>query len=332
MNDGVGQCHTGLKNPRIDVHRHCFTPAWTDALKRWAGAGGSAEAQLRFAASWRVDDVVRDMDLHHIDGALLSLPNPGVDLHPGEPIKDRDLARRSNIEGARLVERHTDRLGFLAAVPMGESDAAVQELAFALEELGADGVCLYTSAGTTHIGDDCTLRILEELDQRAATVLVHPSTPQCCSAIPGLRPGLLELPFDTTRAIARLHGSGVLTRLTRLKLIFCHGGGAAPFLAGRLALIGGPAFAQAPLLDHPNIFLDTALTLDPDVLALISRVVSPDNIVLGTDHPFASTDDHLAAIEQAYGEFAPHVCGSNATRIFPALAKRGMCGGRSVTL
>lgn len=330
MKDGTRRM-TELIDPRIDVHRHFFTPAWTEAVKDWVNVGGSAEAQLRFSERWRVEDVVNDLDAHRIDAALLSLPNPGVDIHPTDLSRNLTLARCCNIEGAKLVERYPDRLGFLAAVPMGEPQAAVEEIAFALDELGADGICLYTSAGAVHIGDDLSLPVLEELDRRAATILVHPSAPLCCGAMPGLRPGLLELPFDTTRAIARLHASGVLDRLTRLKLIFCHGGGAAPFLAGRLALIGGPAFAQASILDHPNVFVDTALTVDATTLALISRVVGSDRVLLGTDHPFGATDIHLEAIERAYADAATGVCGCNAARIFPDFAIRGAVGGRSVS-
>jgi 6-methylsalicylate decarboxylase len=46
---------------------------------------------------------------------------------------------------------------------------------------------------------------------------------------------LYEFPFDTTRALANLAYSGTLERWPAIRLQLAHLGGAAPFLAHRLA-------------------------------------------------------------------------------------------------
>jgi hypothetical protein len=93
---------------------------------------------------------------------------------------------------------------------------------------------LYTNYNGLYLGDPALDPILDELDRRASTVFVHPTSPEPVVDL-GLSAPAIEYPFDTTRAIANLLIKGSRKRHPNIKFIFGHGGGTLPFLADRLS-------------------------------------------------------------------------------------------------
>jgi predicted TIM-barrel fold metal-dependent hydrolase len=70
--------------------------------------------------------------------------------------------------------------------------ASLAELERALDQLDLDGVALPTHAEGHYLGDARLAPLLEALDERAATVFVHPTSPCCFEsfglALPAPRP------------------------------------------------------------------------------------------------------------------------------------------------
>src|SRR5262249_28504605 len=143
------------------------------------------------------------------------------------------------------------RFGTLAALPLPDVDAALAELAYALDQLKMDGVCLLSSVGERYLGDPLFDPLLAELDRRGTPVFIHPHQPRSSQqAHLALPAALVEYVFDTTRVVASLLVSGRLERYPHVSFILSHAGGAVPYVAARLAiglqaLQGKPADAPA---------------------------------------------------------------------------------------
>ena len=152
---------------RIDVHFHHIPPFYSEAVY----AVGRGPAIGRYP-EWTPQIALEVMDAHGIAVALTSLAQPGVGFGTQESAER--LARRCNDYAAELMARWPSRFGAFATVPMGRTDGALNEVAYALDTLGFDGVSLFASYGEKFLGDKEFDRLLEMLDARGAVVFVHP--------------------------------------------------------------------------------------------------------------------------------------------------------------
>ena len=120
-------------------------------------------------------------------------------------------------------------------MPLPDVDAALDELEYAYDSLGFDGVVLYSSQGGRYLGDPSFDPLFEELERRKAVVFIHPTTlPPGADGLT-IPFGVAEFTFDTTRAVANMLYSGTLERYTSIRYIVSHAGGAIPYLAWRIA-------------------------------------------------------------------------------------------------
>jgi predicted TIM-barrel fold metal-dependent hydrolase len=303
--------------PVIDVHHHMFPAALMAAL---AAAGVERIGGEPAPRSWTPEESLRLMDRQGIDAAILSLPIPLAAVRGSRRAR---LARAINEFGAECVRRRPARFGFLAALPLPDVDAALEELRHALDDLGADGVALLTNHGGIYPGDRRLDPLYEELDRRGAVVFLHPTMPPDADA-----PSALELPFETTRAVASLLVSRRLDRAPYVRHIVTHCGRTTSLAEPDIQEIVG--VMEAARRDAPDqleaLHQDAALSSDARVLCALIGLVPPGSLLLGTDLPMArETGVHvtLGGIERL-DELAPEardgVRATNAARLFPRLA------------
>ncbi len=257
-----------------------------------------------------------------------SVSTPGV-----EPAENRSeaqvLARDLNEFSAELARDHPGRYGFYACLPLPDVDAALAELDYAQNTLGADGVCLHANTGGRYLGDPALDPLFDELQRQAAVVFVHPS------ALPGPQPRgvpayAADFLLDTVRAALALARSGTLERCPDVKLILSHGGGFLPYAAARLS---GLAAQEDPETGHGDValgfqrlqrlYLDTALTSSIYSMPSLSAWAPPDRILYGTDYPFAPAQVvglFTAALDQYEDVDHDAIARRNALALFPRLA------------
>jgi predicted TIM-barrel fold metal-dependent hydrolase len=312
---------------RIDVHSHILPKEYVASL---ASIGVTSSGGIPFP-EWNADATIARMDKNGVATAMTSISAPGV--YFGDEGFARDMARRCNEILARLVSDNPRRFGAFAVLPLPDVDAALNELAYALDTLGLDGVGLLTSVGDRYLGDPAFDPVFEELNRRKAVVYTHPNIPPG-SDVPKLNwpAPLVEFIFDTTRAVANLVLHGTLERYPDVPLILSHAGGAVPFIAGRIALADGNPLAREVLPKGviaylKSLYYDTALSATPYAFPSLRQLADVSHILFGSDYPFAPEPDSwmgkTAEGVKNYGGFDQEellaVERENARRIFPRL-------------
>jgi predicted TIM-barrel fold metal-dependent hydrolase len=308
----------------IDLHHHFAPPAWVSDVR---GKPLLQPANTR----WTPEQSIEDLDRSGVAAAVVSITNPG--LWFGDPAQSQRLARACNDYGAKLVQDHPARFGLFAAMPLPNVDATLKEIEYALDTLKADGVGLFTSYGGMWLGNPSFRPVMEELNRRKAVVTVHPTAADCCrnlSYAPGIGPGTIEYGTDTTRAIIGVAFSGDATRFPDIRFIWSHAGGSAPFLAGRIDGASGNAREALPngfIAAARRFYYDTAGAANRGALTSLMQLVTPSQIVFGTDFPPGGTSASVAKALTDTGLFSADDLQSvgrrNALSLLPRLDRDG---------
>ncbi|WP_329264905.1 amidohydrolase family protein [Streptomyces pseudovenezuelae] len=313
---------TGL----IDVHAHHLPDFY---VERATAAGHALPDGMAGWPSWSVRDHLDLMDRNGIETAMLSLSSPGV--HFGDDKAARLLARRVNEYTAELARDHRGRFGTFVSLPLPDVGGTLEEIAYAYDQLAADGVALLTHTHGMYLGDARLEPVFAELDRRGAVVFLHPTSPVCWeqSALGRPRP-MVEYIFDTARTVTDLVMAGVLTRHPNLRVIVPHCGGAIPVLADRInefMHLFVPS-QEAPPRDAVeqlrSLHYDMAGTAFPRQVPALLKLVDPDRVLFGSDYcwtPAPLADAHIAALDTAAppaeGTTWRSLTTANALRLFP---------------
>jgi aminocarboxymuconate-semialdehyde decarboxylase len=129
--------------------------------------------------------------------------------------------------------------------------------------------------------------------------------------------------FDTTLALARMFYDGFLDRYPNLKLIAAHGGGALPYLVGRLDICHekiptcGGRTKEPPSDAMRRIYVDSVV-FRQEALELAVAVCGPENVLYGSDYPHNIGDmaGCLSRVDALASDTRNRVRGENALRIF----------------
>jgi len=314
---------------RIDVHHHIVPTDYVSALARLGITGGGGMPFPR----WDPAGALEMLDRQGIAAAVTSISSPGV--HFGDAAAARDLARRCNELSARLVSDHPSRFGAFAVLPLPDVKNALVELEHALDALRLDGVVLLSSQSDgRYLGDPLFDEVMAELERRAAVVFVHPTVPKTSEALRLEVPGYVaEFTFDTTRAAINLIWTGAVERHPHVRFVLAHAGGTTPYLAQRLTAMSLSAEfrARAPRGVQyylQRFFYDTALSASPNALRSLQELVGPEQILFGSDFPFAPEPiarvsiEGLARYDGFDGAARERIERANALSLLPRLAAR----------
>lgn len=283
---------------RIDIHHHILPPDYVEAI------GSSRISRLLVSGktpAWTPQHSIEAMDRSGIEKAITSLSAPNVWFDDVD--HTRALTRRCNEFGARVREDHPKRFGMFASLPLPDIDGALREIAYALDELKADGVTMLTNYDGRYPGEPEFSPVFEELHRRGAVVHFHPAESPDKSPHPLPIPAAtLDFPFETTRAVTSLLVSGTLTRSRNIRFIFSHAGGTIPFLAERIARLEmRPGFREkipdGAMFELKRLFFDTALSANPLIFSTLLKFVSHEQVLFGSDYPYAPEATMVATVK-----------------------------------
>ena len=322
----------------IDVHTHMLSKEWLALLEKHGKprytvkpvAGGLRAIHLEgspfmtpvpnmFDWEARIDN----MDKARVDLAVVSLTCPNV-YWGGEKVSIQ-AARHMNDEFARAQKKWPHRIRWFASLPWQYPKAALLELKRAVKA-GAVGVMVIANVSGRHLTDPLFDPIWKAIDDAKLPVLVHPGAPPGSSEL-GMHEFQLSAPigftFDTSLAVSRMILSGFFDRYSKLKIIAAHGGGALPFLVGRLDICWDniPA-ARSKTTERPSnymrqIYADSVV-FRQDALNMAVSVFGTDNVLYGSDYPHTIGDMKgcLSRVDALPGDVREKVRGDNAERIF----------------
>jgi aminocarboxymuconate-semialdehyde decarboxylase len=191
---------------------------------------------------------------------------------------------------AEIQRDYSGRIYGMAMVPLPYGRAAAAELARASRALGLRAVQIITNYNGRDLDDPEFLPFFERAEELQTLVLVHPDLRDELSWLGKYYlQNLIGNPVETTTAIGSLIFGGVLERFPRLKVVLAHGGGVAPYLAGRWR--HGHAHRAEPRAKFSGSVEETlhriyfdSIVYEPRVLEFLVAFMGADKVLLGTDY------------------------------------------------
>jgi aminocarboxymuconate-semialdehyde decarboxylase len=325
-----------MSSPVIDVHTHMLSNAWVSLLEKHGGRytmkevrGGLKAIHLDGAPfmtpvpemfDW--EKRIANMSKAGVDVAVVSLTCPNV--YWGGPEISLQAARLMNDEMAKAQKQWPERIRWFASLPWQYADSAIKELDRALAN-GAVGAMVLANIDGKPLTDAGFKKIWSEIDRHELPVLVHPTAPPGVAEM-GMHEFQLTAPigftFDTTLAVGRCIYDGFFDRYPNLKLIASHGGGALPYLIGRMDICWHNIPAAAAKTKRPpseymrQVYVDTVV-FTQSAVNLCVEVCGEDNVLYGSDYPH-TIGDMVGCLSRAdnLGKAKDKVRGANARRIF----------------
>ena len=270
-----------------------------------------------------LDERVQAMDEQGVTAQALSLTQPMVYWASGD--LSRRLSAAFNDALAAAHEAYPNRLFGLAILPMQEPALALSELERVTKLPGIKGVYMATRVLDRELSDPAFWPVYERLEALRWPIFLHPV--EVIGMTDRLKQyflsNLLGNPFDTAVAASHLVLGQVLDRFPKLDVVLPHGGGALPYLIGRIEHGWRVRPECRHLARSPREYLgrfhyDT-ITHSPEALTYLIDLVGPDRVLLGSDYCFDMGYDQPVEIVSRHKDLTSQqragILASNAARL-----------------
>jgi aminocarboxymuconate-semialdehyde decarboxylase len=286
----------------IDVHTHWAPPAYLN-LKAEFG-----QPDFLDPINADLDRRVKLMSDMGIQTNVLTLGG----FMPWQWVTPQQGERAARVTNDAAIEAHSKYPAhFLAgiALPVADPDGSLKELNRVAGQPGMVGVYLPNSlAGREYLFEPQFAPILARCEELGLPLLIHPLDGEPnwyaghrladaysgvdphatgpASRFPGLTNSIGET-FEQATTMAKLIVSGTLDKYPNLTPVIMHGGGALPYVYGRLeARGGGRSNLKAPFKEYLRRFYYDSLVYYPIALRFLIDLVGVDRIMLGTDNMY----------------------------------------------
>jgi aminocarboxymuconate-semialdehyde decarboxylase len=331
---------------KIDAFTHFMPLEYAERLASLGDAPAARNIRKRISGIKTLTDL--DLRLRQLDEfgddyrQIISLPAPPLE-DVGDPAVSQELARIANDGMAELVTRQERFAGFVAALPLNDVDASIEEARRAVTDLGALGVQIYTSVQGEPWDSPRFVPFFEAMAELNRMIWVHPTRDASWADYPGEERSKYEIwwtlgwPYDTSVFMARLVFSGIFDRLPELKILTHHGGGLIPHFAGRV----GPGWDQLgsrtpeenrsdvehslqrrPIDYFKLFYADTALFGAGHAIACALEFFGSDHILFASDCPFDPEHGSMFIRETIRNVDSLNISDSDRAAIYEANAVR----------
>lgn len=298
----------------IDVHAHYVPPQLIAAIKSQGDAigvkfapfdGGKEALQFDYGFKVRpffprlvepVADRLKWMDEQRIDHQIVGTW-PDI-FGYGLPVPQCIAWHRMlNDTLAEWTADNAKKFSWISSVPLTDADAAAAELERSAG-MDAIGVIISANIENVNLGEIALDPFWRKAEAMGLPVLIHP-----VYSVPTKRVDKFALAqialytYDTTLGAGSLLMSGVMDRFPGLKLLWSHGGGTFPYLAGRFDVMHKRmdkaqqknVAAKTPSAYATQMHYDSIVHA-PKALRFLIDIAGIGNIHLGTDYSFPPAD------------------------------------------
>jgi aminocarboxymuconate-semialdehyde decarboxylase len=277
----------------VDIHAHSyFVPPVMDVVRGTRFADEVAVKQEPLGP-----ERLGPMDQRGIDVQVLSIN--GFSMGFWWYAADRDLASRivrtQDEYLAAFCKSHPDRFVGLSSPSLQHPDLAVQQLDYAVKQLGLKGAAIGGHVDGARLSDPRFHPFWARVQELGVPLFMHPN-----GAEHAIRPGFWDgsrgslsntigNPLETTIALSHLIAEGTLDRFPGLRICAAHAGGYLPSYLGRTNAACGPlrggncASTKAPSeYFKQQILVDTMVFSDEGLRHLVAEV-GAGQVLYGTD-------------------------------------------------
>ena len=232
---------------KLDIFPHIFPPAFFERMKELAAdnpaLGATIMRWLHVPVLWDLDQRIRMMRQFRGYKQILTLSLPAIEYLAG-PDEAPALARLANNGMADIVAAHPEQFpGFVASLPLNNVPAALEEMDYAINRLGAKGIQVFTNVNGRPLDDPEFFPVFERCVKKYDLPLwLHPTRTSKFADYPTETKSKYEIwwlfgwPYETSACMARIVFSGMLQKLPGMKIITHHLGAMAPFFDERIRL------------------------------------------------------------------------------------------------
>jgi len=247
---------------------------------------------------------IQHMDKDGIDIALL-LPSQGLVIGSiADPALAAASARAYNNWLSDYCRYDPDRLLGAAVLPLQDVNLAIDELTYAVDELGVRAVYMRPNPvnGRT-LADPAYVSLYEHIEKRSVPILIHEGCGFASDATVaierfenGMFSHMISHPFEQMIACLTLIAGGVLERFPGLRVGFLESGcGWVPYWLNRMdehyELF---RWEVAWLKKRPSEYFREQCVIGfeaaEEALPLVVATVGEDNVIFGSDYPHS---DHV---------------------------------------
>jgi len=249
---------------------------------------------------------IQDMNRTGLDMQAISI-SPNSILYNVDAEDGLIFSRKHNNGIAEVVRAYPDRFVGMATVPLQDVSMAISELERAVLDLGLKAVEITSNINDKNLDEAEFWPFYRRVQELDIPIFVHPRNVAGFDRMQRYYlANLIGNPLDTTIAIASVIFGGVLESFPRLKFLFAHAGGCAPYIRGRWEH-GYQSRAECRSIPKPPgeyfklMYFDTITHSGPS-LAFLVDTAGADKVVLGSDYPFAMGDfDPVSTVQSLTG-------------------------------
>jgi predicted TIM-barrel fold metal-dependent hydrolase len=294
---------------KIDIYNHVMPARYLEQMKVHARDQGIVKRMASLRMLWDIEARAEMLANQFPDvRQVLTLSLPGPEALGGPDVAP-EFARLANDGMAEMCRRWPERFpAFVAALPLNNVAAALDEMDRAIEGLGARGVQVLTNVNGRPLDEPEFYPIFERVTRKhGLAVWMHPTRSAAFADYQTEDRSKYEIwqvlgwPYETSVAMARIVFSGLFDRLPDLRLITHHCGAMIPFLAGRAETLWAQLGSRTAGEDYGEIlgrmtkppieyfrmfYADTVLGGSASALRCGLDFFGTDRIVFASDCPF----------------------------------------------
>ena len=200
----------------------------------------------------------------------------------------------------------------MAVLPLDDMDKACREAEYAVKQLGAAGVQIFTNQNSRAVDSPEFFTLYDKLHELDAILWIHPARTAKQPYYAGEEIEKYELwwtmmwPIETTMAASRLGYAGLFQRCPNLKVILHHAGGMIPMEEGRLEnglklystrtppelqhLVESPVKDKVQIDEFRKFYADCATFGSQAAIECALHFFGPDHMLFASDLPFDPED------------------------------------------